>query len=118
MKRQVRFYKTQEGKCPVTEFLDMLPGRVVKKITWVLSLVEDLEIIPTKFYKKLRGTDSIYECRIDMDGNTYRILGFFYGNEFIILTNGFMKKTTKTPKTEIEIAERRKRDFVEKGGKV
>jgi phage-related protein len=118
MKRQVKFYKTQEGKCPVTEFFDLLPGSVVKKITWVLSLVEDLEIIPTKYYKKLKGTDSIYECSIDMDGNTYRILGFFYGNEFIILTNGFMKKTTKTPKTEIEIAEWRKRKFVEKGGKV
>ena len=116
MKRHVEFYKTQEGKCPVTEFLDSLPGRVVKKITWVLSLVEDLEIIPTKYYKKLKGTDSIYECRIDMDGNTYRILGFFYGQDFIILTNSFMKKTKKTPKTEIEIAERRKNEYVEKGG--
>ena len=116
MKRRVEFYKTQEGKCPVAEFLDLLPGRVVKKITWILSLVEDLEIIPTKYYKKLKGTDSIYECRIDMDGNTYRILGFFYRYEFIILTNGFMKKTKKTPETEIEIAERRKRQFLEKGG--
>ncbi len=116
MKRQVKFYRTQEGKCPVTEFLDSLPGRVVKKITWVLSLVEDLEIIPTKYFKKLKGTDSIYECRIGTDGNTYRILGFFYEQNYIVLTNGFMKKTKKTPKSEIDIAERRKTEYIVKGG--
>jgi phage-related protein len=116
MKRQVKFFTTQEGKCPVIEFLDSLSGRVVKKITWVLSLVEDLEIIPKKYYKKLKGSDSIYECRIDMDGNTYRILGFFHGQNYVILTNGFMKKTKKTPKSEIDIAERRKTEYIEKGG--
>lgn len=82
-------------------FLDSLPGKVVQKITWVLSIFEDFDIILKKYFKKLTDVQNIYGCRVDFGGNTYRLLGFFHVGNFVVLKNGFMKKTTKTPKEEI-----------------
>ena len=118
MKRQVVFYRSSSGKSPIEEFLDSLPGKVVQKITWVLSIIEELEIIPAKYFKKIEGVSSIYEVRIDFGGNTYRILGFFHKGDFIVLTNGFMKKSKKTPKDEISLSENRMKDFLYRGGKI
>jgi len=82
----------------------------------VLSIIEEFEVVPTKYFKKLEGTQGIYESRIDFGGNTYRILGFFYNGNFVVLTNGFMKKTKKTPTEEIELCTSRMKDFLDRGG--
>lgn len=115
MKRQIKFYKTVSGNCPVKEFLDSLPGKVVQKIAWVLSVIEELEIIPAKYFKKLEATTNIYECRIDFGGNTYRLLRFFHLGSFVVLTNGFTKKKQKTPKEEIALCIGRMKDFLDRG---
>lgn len=112
MKRTVIFYRTVEGKCPVQEFLDALPGKVAQKIVWVLSLLEDLDRIPASYFKKLVGTEEIWECRINLGSNTYRIFCFFLENSVIVLTHGLVKKTQKTPKQEIERAEAYRSDFL------
>jgi hypothetical protein len=57
--RTVIFYRTIDGKCPVQEFIDSLPGKVAQKIVWVLKLLEDLEIVPSSYFKKLVGTEGI-----------------------------------------------------------
>jgi hypothetical protein len=75
--RTVIFHRTVDGKCPVQEFIDSLPGKVAQKIVWVLRLLEDLEIVPSSYFKKLVGTGEIWECRIQFGSNTYRIL-FLY----------------------------------------
>jgi hypothetical protein len=72
MRRTVIFYKTQEGRCPVKEFLDSLDGKVAQKIVWVLNLLEDLDNIPSLYFKKLTGSDGIWECRIKYGSNIYR----------------------------------------------
>jgi hypothetical protein len=53
MRRTVIFYKTIDGKCPVQEFLDSLSGKVAQKVLWTLSLLEDLEIVPSTYFKNL-----------------------------------------------------------------
>jgi hypothetical protein len=53
----VIFYKTIEGKCPVQDFLDSLPGKVAQKVAWVLILLDDLEFVPSTYFKKLAGTE-------------------------------------------------------------
>jgi phage-related protein len=108
--RTVIFYRTVDGKCPVQEFIDSLPGKVAQKIVWVLKLLEDLEIVPSSYFKKLVGTEEIWECRIQFGSNTYRIFCFFIDNS-VILTHGFVKKSQKTPAGEIEKAEAYRRDF-------
>jgi phage-related protein len=115
MGRNIRFYKTILKKCPVQEFLDSLSGKTAQKVTWVLKIIEDLEIVPEKYFKKLDSYD-IWECRIVFSGNTYRILGFIHNNSNFILTNGFMKKTRKTPRQEIELALKYKHDYINNGG--
>ena len=110
MNRTVLFYKTADGKCPVKEFIDSLPGKVSQKIVWILRLLEDLEIVPSFYFKKLVGTEEIWECRIQFGSNAYRIFCFFMNNS-VVLTHGFAKKSQKTPAGEIERAEAYRRDF-------
>ena len=110
MNRTVLFYRTVDGKCPVQEFQDFLPGRVAQKIVWVLRLLEDMDIVPASYFKKLAGTEDIWECRIQFGSNAYRIF-FFFLNNSVVLTHGFVKKSQKTPAREIERAEAYRRDF-------
>jgi len=112
--KTVIFYKTTGGKCPVQDFLDSLPGKVAQKVVWVLSLLEDLEVVPSTYFKKLVGTEDIWECRIQLASNAYRIFCFFEGNSVVILTHGFTKKTQKTPQQEIERAEAYRRDYLKR----
>jgi phage-related protein len=112
--RIIIFYKTADGKCPIQVFLDSLPSKVARKVTWVLSLLEDLDLVPVSYFKKLVGTEEIWECRIDFGSNAYRILCFFADNSVVVLTHGFAKKSRKTPKNEIEKAESYRRDFLKR----
>jgi len=118
MKRTVTFYKTEDGRYPVKDFLDSLPGKVAQKVTWVLSLLEDLDIVPSSYFKKLVGSEDIWECRIQFGSNDYRILCFHAGGSVLVLTHGFMKKTQKTPKNEIERAETYRREYLKRRRKI
>lgn len=113
--REIIFYKTKSGDCSVEKFLDTLSAKQAKKVTWVLQLVETFEIVPIQYFKKLDGTDNIWEVRVDFGGDTFRLLGFFDKGNLIILTNGFAKKTQKTPTSEINLAEQRKTDYQNRG---
>ncbi len=115
--RRIEFYKTKAGDCPVQEYLDNLIMKQAEKVYWVLKLIQELEIVPTEYLKKLTGTDDIYEVRIQQGNNIFRLLGFFDGNSLIILNHAFTKKTRKTPKKEIDLAEQRKRDYHERKDK-
>jgi len=110
--KQIKFYRTQSGKSPVEEFLDTLKPKHAKKVTWTLRLIEDMEQVPVQYFKKLKNTDDIWEVRARIGSHSFRLLGFITGNEFVVLTNGFKKKSQKTPKQEIELAEQRKADYL------
>lgn len=85
-------------------------------MAWVLRLLEDLEMVPASYFKKLIGTEDIWECRIQHASNIYRILCFFDSRSMIVLTNGFEKKSMKTPRQEIERAESYRRDYLNRRG--
>jgi phage-related protein len=111
-KREIDFYRTENGRCPTREFLDTLPDKAGQKVVWVLKLIQDLEMIPSAYFKKLEATDNIWECRVRVGSNAYRFLAFFLENAVIVLTHGFSKKSQKTPRKEIERAEAYKKDFM------
>jgi len=117
MIRTVTFYRTVEGKYPVKEFLDSLPGKHAQKVVWVLQLIEDLDDIPSSYLKKLKGTDEIWECRIQFGSNIYRILGFLGNGSTLVLTHGFSKKSRKISRGEIEKAEAYKKDYLKRRNK-
>lgn len=112
MSREIVFYRTMTHKCLVEEFLDGLSSKVAQKVTWVLKLIEDLDVIPSKYFTKMSGTDDLWECRIKLGSNIYRIFAFWDENK-VILTHGLIKKTQKTPANEIIRAEKYKKDYFE-----
>ncbi|MBI5073570.1 MAG: type II toxin-antitoxin system RelE/ParE family toxin [Nitrospirae bacterium] len=112
MGKTITFYRTVDGKCPVQEFLDSLSSKTAQKVAWVLSLVEDLNVVPSTYFKKLVSTEEIWECRIQLGSNAYRIFCFFDGNSVVVLTHGLIKKTQKTPQREIERAETYRKDYL------
>ena len=115
MARTITFYRTDKNACPVEDFLDSLDSKTAQKVTWVLKLIEDIDIVPRQYFQKLPDTADIWECRIQYSTMIYRILSFF-DNGTLVLTHGFTKKTQKTPKSEIERAERYKADYVKRKG--
>jgi phage-related protein len=110
--RTIIFYRTLSGVSPVTEFLDSLTGKQAQKVLWVLQLIEELPVVPKQYFKKLIGTDDIWEVRVQYGNDIFRMLGFFRDGNLIILTNGFAKKSQKTPLSEIALAEKRKREYL------
>ena len=86
---------------------------VQDKIDWVIGLVRSLRMIPEKFFKHLEGTEGLFEIRIKVGSDIFRIFCFFDEGNLVILINGFQKKTEKTPKNEIEKAERLKQKYYE-----
>jgi phage-related protein len=109
--REVLFYRTKAGHCPVEEFLDTLSGKQAQKVVWVLRLIEEIETVPSQYLKKLVGTEGLWEVRAQHGGDTFRLLGFFEGGRLLVLTSGFAKKTDKIPRQEIALAEKRWQDY-------
>ena len=109
--RKVNFYRLETGKCPVEEYLQSLSNKQVEKIFFVLDLIEQVDTVPRKFFKKLEGSADIWEVRVQYENNIFRLLGFFDKNDLVILNHAFAKKTQKIPQKEIKIAAQRKKDY-------
>lgn len=112
--RTIEFYRTPAGRSPVEEFVDSLSDRHAQKVAWVLRLIERLEIVPQQYLKKLVGTEDLWEVRVQIGGNSYRLLGFFDGLQLLILTSGFVKKQQKIPVREIQVAHQRRTEYLER----
>ncbi len=79
-------------------------NKVKDKIIWTFELIEDLPRIPEIYLKYIENTDGLYEIRVQQGSDTFRIFCFFDKGQLIVITNGFQKKSQKTPKQEIELA--------------
>ena len=106
--RQVYYYKNH-----FKEFYTKQDIAVRKKIDWVIGLVQEFEIIPSKFFRHIEGSDGIFEIRVMFRRNIFRIFCFFDEDKLIILLHGFQKKTQKTPKNEITKAKRLREEYYE-----
>lgn len=115
MQRKVQFYRTLDDYCPVMDFINSLSGKAAQKVTWTLSLLEELDVLPASYFKKLVNSDGIWEVRVSLGSDIYRIFCFFTGKSVVVLTHGLIKKTQKTPAGEIERAEAYKREYLSRG---
>ncbi|MEI6823799.1 MAG: type II toxin-antitoxin system RelE/ParE family toxin [Bacteroidota bacterium] len=86
------------------DFLVQQPTKVQDKIFKILEVIETLERIPKNYLKQISGTNGLYEARIQLGTDIWRVFCFFDKGKLVILLNGFQKKTQKTPKKEIEKA--------------
>ena len=105
-KRTVIFYKDY-----FESFFLKQDKKVKAKIVWTLNLIEELQNIPETYLKHLKGTKGLYEVRIQLGNNIFRIFCFFDEGKLVVLMNGFQKKTQKTLKSEIEKALKIKNEY-------
>ena len=94
-----------------TEFFVEQKQKVKDKIIWTFDLIEELQRIPETYLKHLENTDALYEIRIQLGSDIFRIFCFFDQGQLVVLANGFQKKTQKTPKKEIEKALKIKEEY-------
>ena len=97
--RQVIAYKNY-----FLDFYEKQPENVQTKIEWTLNLIQVTQYIPEKYFKHLEGTNGLYEIRVEVGRNIYRIFSFFDKGNLVVLGNAFHKKSQKTPKQELEKA--------------
>ena len=112
--REIKFYHTQSGHCPVEDFLDSLSDKHTEKVLWVLRIIRNLDYVPKEYLKKLISTDDLWEIRVKSGNNQFRIICFFDHGKIIVLTHWFAKKSQKVPKKEIKLSQERKKDYIER----
>jgi len=98
-------------------FFETLKPEVKKKFNWTLQLIATIERIPEKYFKHITNSSGIYEVRVELGSDIYRVFSFFDKGNLVILVNGFQKKTQKTPKKEIELAEKLKKKYLDEKNK-
>jgi phage-related protein len=97
--RTIIFYKDYFDKF----FVKQRP-KVRDKIIWTFDLIENLPRVPELYLKHIESTAGLYEIRVQMGSDIYRIFCFFDQGQLVVIANGFQKKSQKTPKQEIEMA--------------
>ncbi|OQY52361.1 MAG: type II toxin-antitoxin system RelE/ParE family toxin [Candidatus Parabeggiatoa sp. nov. 2] len=110
--KEIHFYRTESGSCPVEEFLNSLPSMQAQKVVWVLRLIEEVEVPPTLYFKKSANTEDIWEVRVQVETDIFRLLGFIEDEQVIVLNHAIQKTTVKIPSQELKIAESRKLNYL------
>jgi len=93
------------------EFYVAQTDEVRHKINQVLKMIETQRIIPIKFFKYIEGSDGIYEVRVEVGNNIYRVFSCFDKGAVVVLFHGIQKKSQKTPPKEIRRAEAIKKEY-------
>ena len=107
---ELEFYELPSGEKPVETFLDGLDKKMRAKAVHGLTVLEEFGNNLREPYSKPVG-DGLFELRIKFASDISRIFYFFVVNNKIILTNGFIKKTMKTPNSELDLAKKYKADY-------
>ncbi len=110
--RNIFYYKNY-----YLDFYTTLNPEVKKKFNWTLQLVSEIERVPEKYFSFMKGSSGLFEIRVEVGSNIYRVFSFFDEGKLIVLINGFIKKTQKTPKNEIELAEKLKKQYFDEKDK-
>ena len=110
---ELELYETEDGKEPVAEFLDSLDSKMNAKLIGLMELLEEKGTELREPYSAPLG-DGIFELRCKLGSNITRALYFFFVGKRIVVTNGFVKKTQKTPPTEIKLAKDRRKDWIKR----
>lgn len=102
--RKVEFYDDHFEK-----FFIKLPTKIQEKFIWTFQLIEIVKVIPDKYFKHVEK--GVYEVRVKHSSNIYRAFAFFDKNKLVSAINGFIKKTQKIPRTEIDKAHKIKEQY-------
>lgn len=109
-KYDIEFYSKENGEEPAREFILELDAKMQAKVLKIIDLLE-INGPQMRLPYSEHLEDGIFEIRAKQSSNITRILYFFAVGRKIILTNGFIKKTQRTPKKEIELAKKYREDY-------
>ena len=104
--RNIFYYKNY-----YLDFFNTLDYEVKQKLNWTLKLISQVDRVPVKYFKHIENSTGLFEIRVEFGGNIYRVFSFFDKGKLVILINGFQKMSQKTPKIEIEKAEKLKKQY-------
>ena len=104
--RSIYYYKNY-----YLDFFKTLDPDVKRKFNWTLKLITSLEIVPIKYFRHIKKSSGLFEVRVEVVSDIFRVFSFFDKGHIIVLINGFQKKSQKTPKKEIEMAEKLKKQY-------
>lgn len=109
----VEFYEKSDGSHPAEDFIRSLDKKMMARMYGIIGILEQKGNSLREPYSK-HIEDGIFEMRAKAGSDISRVLYFFYIGRRIILTNGFIKKTQKTPKAEIELAKKYRKEFIQR----
>ena len=113
---EVLFYDLPDGSKPVKDFMDTLDAKMFVKVVRTIDMLKQVGPSMRLPYSE-HLDDGIFEIRVKQGTNITRVLYFFFVGKKIILTNGFVKKTQKTPKNELALAKKYRDEYKSRGGK-
>jgi phage-related protein len=115
MKWNIEFYETTTGASPVTDFIDPLSAREKAKIGRYIELLEEYGLtLREPYVKSIQGHRKLWELRIPVNPRTCRIFYFHYRENTLVMLHAFWKKAAKTPRKELDIADKRMKDYEER----
>lgn len=114
-KYTIEFYKGENGDEPAKNFIKSLNPKMIAKVLKIIELLE-LNGLSLRLPYSEHLEDGIFEIRAKHGSDITRVLYFFVVGRKIILTNGFVKKTQKTPRKELEKAKKFRREYERRCG--
>lgn len=108
--RKIKAYKSY-----FVDFIKSITDDEARKVFYVIDMLKTQERISEKFVKSIE--DGIYELRAEYNSNIFRVFFIFDKGNIVLLMNGFQKKTQKTPRKEIELAKKLKKEYYDEKGK-
>jgi len=108
---QVMIYSKETGETPFLDYLLSLPPRMRAKVLKAIEILKEKGIELREPYSSPIGY-GLFELRIRFGSDIVRCIYFFHKGRIVVLTNGFTKKTNKTPRGEIEKAKRYRTDWI------
>ena len=93
------------------DFFKTLDTDVKRKFNQTLKLIATFERVPIKYFSHIKKSSGLFEVRVEYGSNIFRVFSFFDKGQMIVLINGFQKKSQKTPRKEIEMAEKLKKQY-------
>ena len=108
---EIIFYEKEDGTMPAQDFLDSLDDKMRAKMILTVDMLKNKGNRLREPYSKPLD-DGIMELRAVVGTNISRVLYFFVVGQKVILTNGFIKKTQKTPRKEITLAKKYREDYI------
>jgi phage-related protein len=114
--REIIFYETDFGGKPVEGFMSELEPAARAKVVRTLEMLRMMPVVPGKFWLKMSGSQNLWEIRAEYAGNIFRILATTAKGNRVILLHGFQKKSQKTPRQDMKIAQQRQKRYFERHG--